>query len=297
MTIASKDVVEFGVVDTGGGQITPHTTVADLGRLDRSKFVPLTGPVAVHGAEPGDALKITFLDFKLSGWGWSMITERYGILPDHFPGPMLKIWRYDPSGREPVTHAGARIPLKPFPGIIGTAPGEDGTHPSLPPYPTGGNLDMRDLSVGTSLFLPVAAPGGLLSIGDTHAVQGHGELAGTALESPIDVTVQVELVKNANLPGPRLQTSAAPARHLDRSGYNVTCGVSNDLTEAARLATLHMIELLDKEHQVAPIDAYLLCSLCGDLVISEMVNKPVNVVSLYFPRMVFESTDDYRPAA
>ena len=88
--------------------------------------------------------------------------------------------------------------------------------------------------------------------------------------------------------GPRFTTPGPPARHLDRAGYHVTCGISADLVEAARQATRHMIDFLGALHGLAAIDAYLLCSVCGDLVIGEMVNKPVNVVSFYFPRLVFE---------
>ena len=123
---------------------------------------------------------------------------------------------------------------------------------------------------------------------DTHAAQGNGELAGTALESPMRVALKVDLEKNIGIPGPWIQTSGPVARHLDAKGYHITCGVHEDLVEAARLATRHMIDLLGKVHGLLPIDAYLLCSVCGDLAISEMVNKPVSVVSLYFPRVVLE---------
>ena len=289
LTIAPGDTVDVNIIDSGGGQITPATTVDDLDNLDHAKFTPLTGPIAVDGAEPGDALKITFLDFRPSGWGWSMITSSYGILTDQFPDPFVKIWQYDPSCREPVDLAGkARLPLRPFPGIIGLARGVEGTHSSLPPYVTGGNLDVRDLSAGTELYLPVEAPGGLLSMGDSHALQGHGELAGTALESPVDAMIKIELVKHAGLAGPRFDTPGPDQRRLDRSGYHVTSGISDDLAECARSATSQMIDLLGRLHQLAAIDAYLLCSLCGDLVINEMVNRPVNVVSLYVPKSVFE---------
>ena len=124
------------------------------------------------------------------------------------------------------------------------ARGIDGTHSSLSPYATGGNLDVRNLSAGTELYLPVEAPGGLLSMGDTHAVQGHGELAGTALESPIDVLIKVELIKNAGLAAPRFDTAGPDRREIDRSGYHVTCGIADDLAQGARAATSQMIDLL-----------------------------------------------------
>ncbi|WP_342643649.1 acetamidase/formamidase family protein [Rhodoligotrophos ferricapiens] len=289
LTIAPGDVVEVHVQDTSGGEITPQTSLADIGQIDRSRFTPLTGPIFIDGAEPGDAIKVTFLGFSASGWGWSLITQRYGILADQFPEPFLKIWSYDPSLKTPIDYAGkARIPPRPFPGIIGLARNTDETLPSLPPYPTGGNLDIKDLTEGTELYLPVEVHGGLLSLGDTHVAQGHGELAGTALESPIDVAVRVDLVKDARLAGPCFSMRGPLNPHMREGGYHATCGISSDLTDAARSATAQMIDLLGKLHGLSAIDAYLLCSLCGDLIINEMVNKPMHVVSLYFPRTVLE---------
>jgi len=289
LTVAPGDSIEFEVIDSAGGEISPLTTVTDLPQVDQSKFAPLTGPVAVDGAEPGDAIKITILGFTPSGWGWSAVTTRFGILPDQFPDPHLKIWRYDRACLQPAMYSDvAKVPLRPFPGIIGMAPGTRGTHPALPPYRTGGNLDCRDLSAGTELYLPVETHGGLLSLGDTHAAQGHGELAGTALESPMSAALKIELVKDARLRGPHFTTPGPLARHLDNRGYHVTCGVSSDLMDAARMAVMQMIDLLGRLHGLVPMDAYLLCSVCADLVINELVNKPIHVVSLYFPRLVVE---------
>ena len=287
--IAPGETVEFDVIDSSGGTITPATTVDQLDALYDSSGVPLTGPIAVDGAEPGDALKITILNFTPSGWAWSAVTPRYGILTDQFRDPHLKIWHYDRDCRKPAMYSDiAKVPLKPFPGTIGLAPGKPGVHSSLPPYSTGGNLDVRDLAAGSMLYLPVETAGGLLSIGDTHAAQGNGELAGTALESPMAVALKVDLIKDARLKGPQFTTAGPVSRHLDAKGYHVTCGVSPDLFEAARMATMQMIDLLGRLHGVSAMDAYLLSSVCGDLAISELVNKPVHVVSLYFPRIVFE---------
>jgi acetamidase/formamidase len=289
LTVAPGDVIEVDVIDSGGGAIGPETVSGDLDTLDRGKLVPLTGPIVVDGALPGDAVKISILAFEPTGWGWSAVTSRYGILNDQFPGPFLKQWRYDPSCAVPAMFSStARVPLKPFPGIIGLAPAAAGLHPSLPPYRTGGNLDVRDLSIGTQLVLPVEVPGALLSLGDTHAAQGQGELAGSALESSMRVRLGVELLKDTKTPGPWFSTPGPVARHLDGKGFYVTCGISAALIEAARAAASHMIDLLARQHALDPIDAYLLCSVCGDLVISEMVNTPVHVVSLYFPKIIFE---------
>lgn len=289
LVIEPGATVEVRITDTGGGEITRNSTADDVESMNFDLFAPLTGPIAVDGAKPGDALKITLLGFNPSGWGWSMISDRYGILTDQFPDMFLKIWEYDPTGNQPIDYEGkAHFPLRPFPGIIGLARDCEGTLPSLPPYNTGGNLDVRDLSEGTELYLPVEVAGGLLSLGDTHVAQGHGELAGTALESPVDVLIKVDLVPDAGIRAPQFTTPNRPNAHVDGSGYFVTCGISDDLREGARQATTDMIDLLGKVQGLSAIDAYLLCSLCGDLVINEMVNKPVNVVSLYFPKSVFE---------
>jgi formamidase len=284
--------ITFDVVDTGGGEITPRSTTADVQKFDLSRFAPLTGPVHVEGAEPGDALKITFLDFKLSGWDWSLLSTRYGILTDEFPDTALRIWHYDPSGREPVMIGNvAKVPLRPFPGIIGLGRAEPGTHKSLPPYRTGGNLDIKDLGVGTELWLPVEVPGAMLSIGDTHAVQGHGELAGTALESPMQVTVKVDLITGADIDGPQFFTeSAEETPRSPEARCFATSGISESLREAARKATRQMMAHLERNYGLGREDAYLLCSFCGNLVINQMVNTPVNTVSLYMPMSVFSKS-------
>ena len=287
LVIAPGTSVAVEIVDTGGGEITPSTTLADMASVRHERFTPLTGPIYVEGAAPGDALKITFLGFRASGWGWSHISSEYGILADQFPDEFLKIWQYDPSCRIPVDYNGiASIPLRPFPGIIGLAHDKPGVMSALPPYATGGNLDVRDLNVGTELYLPVEVPGGLLSMGDTHVAQGHGELAGTALESPVDFEIRVDLVKDARLKGPCLSIPAERRPLVRDEGAYATCGVAEELAQAAREATSQMIDLLGKLHGISPIDAYLLCSLCGDLIINQMVNRPVSVVGLYFPKSV-----------
>ena len=147
-------------------------------------------------------------------------------------------------------------------------------------------MDIRDLSAGTELYLPVEVKGGLFSVGDTHAAQGDGEVCGTAIESPIAAAVKFELVKGANLPFPRFTTPGPVSRHLDKEGYEVTTGISPDLMEGARAAVSGMIDLLAKRYKMNAIDAYLLCSVCADLRISEIVDMPNWVVSLYFPRVV-----------
>jgi len=287
--IAPGDTLEFHPLDSSGGQLTRQSTVADVTTLDFGKVNPVAGPVYTEGAEPGDAIKVTLLDFVPSGWGWTANIPGFGLLADQFKDPALHIWTYDAKALTPAMYGpGGRVPLKPFCGTIGLAPAEPGLHSIVPPRRVGGNLDIRDMAAGTELYLPVEVKGGLFSVGDTHATQGDGEVCGTAIESPCSLAAKFELVKNANLAFPRFTTPGPVARHLDAKGYEATTGIGPDLMEAAKAAVSGMIDLLSKRYKMSAVDAYMLCSVCGDLRISEIVDLPNWVVSFYFPRIVFE---------
>ena len=149
-------------------------------------------------------------------------------------------------------------------------------------------LDIRDLAAGTTLYLPVEVAGALFSVGDTHAAQGDGEVCGTAIESPMDAVLTLDLVKGANLKTPRFTTPGPVTRHLDANGYEATTGIGPDLMSGARDAVAAMIDHLCATRGLSAVDAYMLCSTCGDLRISEIVDMPNWVVSFYFPRAVFE---------
>jgi acetamidase/formamidase len=181
-----------------------------------------------------------------------------------------------------------QVPLKPFAGTIGVAPAEPGKHSVVPPRRVGGNLDIRDLNAGAVLYLPVEVPGALFSVGDTHAAQGDGEVCGTAIESQMNVVLRFELEKGAAPGMPRFTTAGPVTRHLDEKGYEVTTGVGPDLMAGARMAVSNMIDLLGRRHGLGSADAYMLCSVCADVRISEVVDAPNWVVSLYFPRVVLE---------
>jgi acetamidase/formamidase len=287
--IAPGETVEFNPVDSSGGQLTVKSTVADIPGLDFGKVNPVAGPVYVEGAEPGDAIKVTLLHFAPSGWGWTANIPGFGLLADQFTDPALHIWKYDAQTLEPAMFGpGGRVPLKPFCGTIGLAPAEAGLHSIVPPRRMGGNMDIRDMSSGTQLYLPVEVAGGLFSVGDTHATQGDGEVCGTAIESPCSLAAKFELIKNANLTFPRFTTPGPVSRHLDLKGYEVTTGIGPDLMAGAKAAVSGMIDLLSARYKMNPVDAYMLCSVCGDLRISEIVDIPNWVVSFYFPRVIFE---------
>jgi acetamidase/formamidase len=238
---------------------------------------------------PGDALKVTLLGFDPSGWAWTAIVPGFGLLADEFPEPALQIWSYEKNFGTPAVYGpGARVPLKPFCGTIGVAPAAPGAHSTVPPHSAGGNMDIRDLTLGVDLYLPVQVKGALFSIGDPHAAQGDGEVCGTAIESPMSVTAKFDLVKGANLRFPRFVTHGPVSRHLDARGYEVTTGIAPDLMDATKHAVRGMIDLLGKQHGMSAEHAYMLCSVCADMRISEVVDRPNWVVSCYLPRVVFE---------
>jgi len=287
--IAPGETVEFRPLDSSGAQLSANSTVADIARLDFARVNPVAGPVHVDGAEPGDALKVTLLDFTTSGWGWTANIPGFGLLAEDFTEPALHIWKYDSTTLAPAMYGpGGRVPLKPFCGTIGLAPAEAGTHSIVPPRRMGGNMDIRDLCAGTELYLPVEVAGGLFSVGDTHATQGDGEVCGTAIESPCILAARFDLVKAANLPFPRFTTPGPVARHFDVKGYEATTGIAPDLMDATKAAVRGMIDLLSSRYRMSAVEAYMLCSVCADLRISEVVDVPNWVVSFYFPRVVFE---------
>lgn len=289
ITIAPGDTVQFKDIDAANGQLSPKSTAADIPKLDFNRINPISGPVYVDGAQPGDALKVTLLAFESSGWAWTAIVPGFGLLAEEFMQPALHLWSYDRSFAAPAMYGpGARVPLKPFCGTIGVAPAAPGVHSTIPPHNAGGNMDIRDLTEGVDLYLPVQVTGALFSIGDSHAAQGDGEVCGTAIESPMSVSAKFDLIKDANLRFPRFVTHGPVSRHLDGKGYEVTTGIGPDLMEAARNAVRGMIDLISRQHHMNPEHAYMLCSVCADLRISEIVDLPNWVVSCYLPRLIFD---------
>jgi len=287
LTLAPGDTAEFLTIDASGGQLTVNSNSTDVAELDFEKVNPVTGPIAIEGAQPGDVLKVKIESFTTSGWGWTAIIPGFGLLADQFPEPAINIWTYDRSGDIPSAYGpGGRVPLKPFCGTIGLAPEQSGRHSIVPPRRIGGNMDIRDLAAGTVLYLPIEVSEGLFSVGDTHAAQGDGEVCGTALESQMNVVLTFDLLKEEELVFPRYETPGPVSRHLDSNGYLVTTGIGPDLMRGARDAVSGMIDLLSREQGFSPAEAYMLCSVCADLRINEIVDQPNWVVSLYFPKIV-----------
>ena len=287
--VTPGSTILFHCHDSSAGQLGPSSTVQDVVDLDFGKINPVSGPIYIEGAEPGDSVKVTIESFAPSGWGWTANIPGFGLLADQFTDAALTLWKYDPDSLAPALWGDqGKVPLKPFCGTIGNALAEAGLHSIVPPRRVGGNLDIRDLAAGTTLYLPVEVAGALFSVGDTHAAQGDGEVCGTAIESPMDVVLTLDLVKGENLKTPRFTTPGPVTNHLDAKGYEATTGMGPDLMQAARDAVSAMVDLLCKQRGMSAVDAYMLVSTCGDLRISEIVDMPNWVVSFYFPRCVFE---------
>lgn len=284
--IAPGDVVLFETIDASGGQITAKSDVSAVKSLDFGRVNPVTGPLFIEGAEPGDAISVKLIDFAGSAWGWTAIIPGFGLLADEFADPFLNLSECDEHSVRFAS--GITIPTVPFPGTIGLAPAEPGQHSVVPPRRVGGNLDLNSLTRGATLYLPVEVPGGLLSLGDTHAAQGDGEVCGTAVESRFDVRARIGLVKDARLGAPQCEFPA-PRRtsHDDTKGFYATTGIGSDLMQAARDALRAMIDHLGGEYKLAPEMAYALCSVAVDLRIGEIVDAPNWVVAAQLPRGIF----------
>jgi acetamidase/formamidase len=288
LRVAPGTTIEVACLDAAGGHFDSTSTSADVSGMDPARANPVTGPIFVEGARPGDALRLTIEQLEPSGFGWSAIIPGFGLLARDFATARLQLWNYERSARVPAAFGAlARVPLKPFVGTIGVALAEQGTHSVIPPRRVGGNMDIRDISAGTQLTLPVEVPGALLSVGDTHAAQGDGEVCGTAIESAMNVVLKVELLPDAAPPTPRFTTPGPVTRHLDTHGYEVTTGIGPDLLSAARDSVRAMVDELTVQQRMAAEDAYILCSVCADLRISEIVDAPNWIVACYFPRCVF----------
>lgn len=286
--IKSGETIEIDTVDSSGSQLNIDSTINDVKNLDFSKVNPVTGPIFIEDAKEGDVVEVELIDFIASGWGWTAVIPGFGLLADEFKDPDLNLWKYNKDNPiESIYSTYGKVPLKPFVGTIGLALKEPGNHSIVPPRHCGGNLDIKDLSKGSKVRFPVQIPGALLSLGDTHAAQGDGEICGTAIESPMKVIVKVNLIKNMKIPSPQFETFGPASNHIDKDGYFVTTGVGPDLMEGAKNAIRSMIDLLVKKLNIPDSKAYMFCSVCADLRISEVVDVPNWVVSCYFPKSVF----------
>ena len=326
------DVVTLDAPLGTGDQIGRESVHEDLLTLDFSQDL-LAGPVYVEGAEPGDVLTVEVLEIAPADFGFSAILPGFGFLADLFPGPYLVTWELDGRHARSAELAGVAVPGDPFPGTIGVAPSQelmrqvrqreeevarttgvdlslllpppvpaaaaDGLG-TLPPREIGGNVDIRHLTRGSRLFLPVHVPGALLSLGDVHFAQGEGEVCGSAIEIGARVTVRVNVTPAPTWTPrfPAYETAPRPERrYLATTGVSIADDGRNELLDvgvAARRALLELVDYLAVTYGFTREAAYVLASVVAELRLSEVVDLPNALVSALLPIDIFE---DYRSPA
>lgn len=282
------DTVVFECRDPVDDQVTPESAPEVLLNLDFGRIHPLTGPVFIKGAEPGDALEVEILELKHKGWGWTGHLPGFGLLADDFPYPFLQQWRLVGDTCFFWDSDRIAVPFEPFCGVMGVAPQSEERLTTLPPRNNGGNIDIRGLTAGAKLLLPVQVEGALFSTGDCHAAQGDGEVAGTGIESPMTVTLRFNLRKGRALKELQFFTTS-PLTRADSDGYFCTTAQGEDLYTNAQNAVRYMIDWLAANHGLSRSQAYCLCSAAADLKISEIVDAPNWMVSYYFPLSVLKA--------
>jgi acetamidase/formamidase len=275
LVIAPGDVVHMDCVDSSGGQVKPGMMVSEFLEIDRGLIHALTGPIFVEDAKPGDVLEIQVLEVAHLGWAWTSVIPGLGFLDERFTEPYLFHWELE--GNVTRSLAPAVAPLNPFCGVMGVAQAEAGRFRTRPPGPFGGNMDVKELRTGATLYLPVQVPGALFSAGDAHAAQGDGEVCINGMECPVRASFRFQLHKRLKLAGPIVE-APAHAAVVDSSAWMVVES-GEDALGAARAATSRMIDLLVNEWGFAPVQAYLLCSVAMDLKLSQVVNRPMTTVS------------------
>ncbi|HJX09307.1 MAG TPA: acetamidase/formamidase family protein, partial [Candidatus Binatia bacterium] len=276
----------FAAYGIASSEVLPDakTVYAEVKRPKGASVHILTGPIYVEGAEPGDTLEVRVLDIKFRvPYGVNNTGPGKGVLPALLKEPSAKLTRIDLERRVALFSSDIEIPLNPFMGIMAVTPPKNlGMVSSTPPGAWGGNMDLKYLGIGSTLYLPVFNKGAQFFTGDGHAVQGDGEVDGGAIEISLKPTLQFILHKGKSLKLPRAETA---------SDY-FTTGLSVDLNEATRIAVQEAVDFLQAEKGLGAADAYALTSLAVDLGIGEAVNV-VNLVYAKIPKNIFRSNPAY----
>ena len=275
--VPSGSVIEAYTKEATDEQLSLESQTSDLSNLSFDPIHPLTGPVYIEGAQPGDILAVTLHKIELGDWAWSAVVPGFGFLADQFTEPFLKTFKLGKDKTKVKFNESIEIPLRPFPGVIGVAPATDSLLNTIPPRENGGNMDDPHLVEGTTVYFPVFVEGALFSIGDTHAAQGAGEVCGTAIEAPMRIIYEVNVIKS----GIKM---AEPQYETDE--YYAVTAFATTIDEAAKKATNYMIDYLVEAHNLNRVEAYMLCSLAGDLHIAEVVDVPHVLVSMHISKQV-----------
>jgi acetamidase/formamidase len=267
LTIAPGDVVRYTTLDIGWGLAPPDGHGDRARHPARVNGIALVGPVAVEGAKPGMVLEAEILELKPGGWGYTFAGGGFAPLDSllQLGGGEEEVlrWRLDADAMRGYSDRGHEIALAPFMGTIGMPSADPGDQSSWPPRATGGNIDCRELVVGSTLLLPIAVEGGLVSVGDGHARQGDGEVAGMAIECPMErVEIRYGLRTDISLTGPRIRTDAAW----------ITLGFGETLDDACAAAVDSMLDLLGERTGLSRRASLALATAVVDLRVTQRAN-------------------------
>lgn len=275
--VPSGSVVEAYTHEATGGQLNIDSTVEDFENVDMDRIHTLTGPIYVEGAEAGDVLAVELLELEPGDWGWTGMNPHFGFLGNENQETAIKTYKLDKEANLVHFADGIRIPMKPFAGVMGVAPDTDEMLVTFPPRANGGNMDDPNIGEGVTAYFPVFVKGALFSIGDTHAVQGMGEVVGTAVEAPMRIVLRLSIIKDRSIEEPQYEAD----------DYYATTGFATTIDEAALKATRYMIKHIVDTYGLSWSEAYMLCSLVGDLKIAEVVDLPHVLVTMHIPKNVF----------
>jgi acetamidase/formamidase len=287
--INSGEIVTFDCLDASNVQINSQSTDEAISSLDFSKLDQVNGPIYINDAEPGDILEIEIIDIKTADWGWTGIIPGFGLLHEEFLQPKLKIWKLNENNSQYIwfKQNQIRILLRPFTGECGVAHSLNGSFSTIPPYRTGGNIDTKYLIKGAKLYLPIECKGALFSIGDGHAAQGDGEVCGTAIETPINVSVRLTIRRGdefKHIISPCLLTSSDMKNSLQ---YYSVLGIADNMLEATKQAIRQMIIYLEQTKGLTREEAYMLCSIAVDIRVTQVVDMPNYTVGAFLPLDIF----------
>ena len=277
LTVKSGAVIKADTYEASDRQLHSDSNLEDLENIDFGPIHPITGPVYVEEAEVGDILAVDLPKIDMHDYGWQAIVGGFGFLTDRFPDPKLNIHKIDVKNKTSMFNDKVKIPLRPFPGIMGVAPDTEEMLSTIPPRANGGNMDDPSLVEGTTVYFPVFVKGALFSIGDGHAVQGLGEVCGTAIEAPMTFTYRLRVIKDK-------PTIKEPQYETDH--YYAVTGFGTTIDIATKKAVNFMIDHLVANYDISDEDAYMLCSLVADLKIAEVVDVPNMLVTMHFPKSI-----------
>ncbi len=272
-TIVSGEVVEVETWDALGNVVNPDQTLEEALQRDLVLYEnPITGPIYVKGAKPGDTLSIEVLDIETPDMGVTVVMPGFGGLEGWLhPSPPLTKFSKIVRGKATYTLNDGReinIPLKPFIGTIGVSPASEAIS-TITPGRHGGNMDVPDICPGNKLYLPVEVEGALVGVGDVHAVQGDGEICGTAIEIPSIVTMKIDLIKNKKINWPRIESP----------DEIMTICSAKPLEDAVRLALLELIRWLEEDYSIERYDAYMFLSLAAKMRLAQIVDPLFTIVA------------------